>query len=374
MEWDVFEVCVFAIWKFWEGWDWLDEECDGRRGLSCVTEMVNIRDEYQSEGSVRYEKLLQAALHCNATDYRDMVFAFRGIGEGARRVPNPDYEVAVEVVYTRTASALLCYGGVLDTLALSGVGFRSQVSNLPSWVPDLRLRSYDEPFDSCDGASWDAGGPPKEAATVPTPNKLRLQVRLLDTVDVCCAPFNSASVIEQKKAMEGVMSLKKRLPHAMSESSWLNFVAESLLFGLDIDSKPVGPEYRKYFREWLAWLQSSSTQADIAKISSNEYQRSVGVRIDSWKAFMTKDGYFCIGPPGVEIGDFVCVVPGCRFPLVLRRKEREIDDEYILISWCYVRGIMHGEAMKKGNMLDSVKGRIHHGPVKKAQLLHILLV
>jgi hypothetical protein len=57
-------------------------------------------------------------------------------------------------------------------------------------------------------------------------------------------------------------------------------VAWSLIFGLDIDDDPAGPEYREYFKEWLKWLQSSSTQADLAKINSNKYQRTIRVRID----------------------------------------------------------------------------------------------
>jgi hypothetical protein len=71
---------------------------------------------------------------------------------------------------------------------------------------------------------------------------------------------------------------------------------------------------------------------------------------------MTKGGSFCIGAPGVAVGDLICVVPGCRFPLVLRSNKIGSDDEsrsrYILVSWCFIHGIMHGEAIASGHILD----------------------
>ena len=52
----------------------------------------------------------------------------------------------------------------------------------------------------------------------------------------------------------------------------------------------------------------------------------------------------------VEKGDMVCVVPGCRFPVVIRSLTKSPDtkpfEESMLVSWCYVRGSMHGEALE----------------------------
>jgi hypothetical protein len=285
-----------------------------------------------------------------------MVFAFQGIGGSDRPVPDPDYNALVEDVYIKTAIALLCHGTSLDSLALSGVGFREQPSNLPSWVPDFRYHSYGEPFVPCDRASWSTGGSLEVLATIVPPNQLRLQVRVFDFVDVNCAKFNSFSMTEQKTAMEGVLSLKQRLPYNVSQESWLDVVAWSLIFGLDINDVLAGPEYREYFNKWLKWLQSSSTQANLAKINNNKYKRTIRMRIDRWKAFMTKRGSFCIGSPKVAVGDMICVVLGCRFPLILRSNKTGSNDEscsrYILISWCFVQGIMQGKDMALGQILD----------------------
>jgi hypothetical protein len=356
IDFDNFRHCVFAVWKFFEGWESLDDDSDEVRGLYCATRMIFIRDEWQDLGAVRFEILLQAALHCKATDARDMVFAFRGIGGRDRPVPEPDYEASVEDVFTKTATALLCHGPSLDFLALSGTACREMPSNLPSWVADLSQHSWSEPFVPCDRGSWDTGGPLQVTATISPPNRLRLQVRVFDAVAVDCPPFNSHSVPEQKAAVEQALSLKNRLPYDTSDDEWLQTVAWSLIFGLDIDDQPAGAEYLDYFSSWLEWLQSSSSQADLVKIQGNKYHRTVGPRIDSWKAFMTERGSFCIGPPKLEVGDIVCVVPGCRFPLLLRAS-RTLDEgaslpSYILVSWCFVQGIMKGEAVTSGEILD----------------------
>jgi len=323
--------------------------------LYCLTRLVFIRVEYRLFRAVRYEILFQAALHCQATDYRDKVFAFRGIGND-RPVPKADYNASVEDVYISTATALLCGGTSLDYLALTGVGFREQLSNLPSWVPDLRQHSYSEPLVACDRAAWNAGGLLQKPATIMPRNELRLQIRPYDLVEVTCPIFNSYSVTEQKTAIDAVLSLRQRVSAAVSHASWLEMMAESLIFGLNIDDERAGPEYRAYFREWLEWLQSSTTQADLEKIRSNEYQRAIGMRIDGWKAFLTEGGSFCIGPSEVTAGDLICIVPGCHFPLILRSSSTGSKEEpcshYILVSWCFVYGIMHGEAMASGPILE----------------------
>lgn len=73
--------------------------------------------------------------------------------------------------------------------------------------------------------------------------------------------------------------------------------------------------------------------------------------------FVTKSGYMGLGPPRVEIGDVVCVFPGLRVPMILRRT----DDYFELQAECYVHGIMDGEVMRsldKGEVsLEEIKIR-----------------
>jgi hypothetical protein len=57
--------------------------------------------------------------------------------------------------------------------------------------------------------------------------------------------------------------------------------------------------------------------------------------------FITRTGYFGLGPLALEEGDMVCVLPGCMVPLLLRKR----DYCHVLVGECVVWGLMDGEAM-----------------------------
>jgi hypothetical protein len=92
---DVFRDCIFAIWKFFDPLNYYDEDHPAVCGLWSVNRLIFIRQTFQAEGAVCYETLLEAAFHVQATDPRDMVYAFRGIADKGRPVPEPNYTVPV---------------------------------------------------------------------------------------------------------------------------------------------------------------------------------------------------------------------------------------------------------------------------------------
>ncbi|KAL0944475.1 uncharacterized protein CTRU02_202362 [Colletotrichum truncatum] len=352
-----FERCVWGIWKYFEALgDYADDHL-AVRGLWNVTRLLDIREEFWEHGEIRFERLVETAYHCEASDPRDMVFGFLGIADNTRPVPEPTYTAPFEDVYRWTAEALLCHGKSLDLLALSGVARRILPSDLPTWVPDLRNRGLEEPLVPCDRASWDAGGPVEVMPTKEGAGCLRLRVKLIDVVVRTCPPFTSNSVVKQQAAMRDILALRHVLPKVISENEWNGVLATSLIMGLDIDDQPAGPEYREYFGEWLQWLLSSRSDADLQNIKGNRFQRTIGPRIDDWKACLTREGYLCMVPQAVEPGEVLCVVPGCRLPILLRSvrpahggsgdprapEEKELN-EYILVSWCFAQGLMYGES------------------------------
>lgn len=290
-----FSHCVNAVWVFFEGLGNLEDDT-ANRGLWSVTRLIQIRLQYRKHREVAYESLLEAAFHCEATDKRDMVFAFRGIAD-SRPVPQPDYTVLEEEIYIATARALLCGGDSLDLLALCGIGSERSPS-LPSWAPDLRYHSYAEPLSSCNRAGWDFGGPLQKPPRIESSLRLRLQAKLLDVVDVTCPPFDSLSVVDQQAAVSAIEALRLRLPNHVSKEEWVDRLVPALVFGLDIDDIPLDEQttcrYHDSFVEWFQWLRSSSSQQDLNKIAHNEYHRTIGPRLDDWMAFMTRrHSFFC---------------------------------------------------------------------------------
>ncbi|KAF9773493.1 hypothetical protein IL306_008680 [Fusarium sp. DS 682] len=360
-----FSDSVSAIWNSFIGLGRYQDDHPAVLGFWCVTRMIDIREEYQKkvdegESGVCYETLLQAAYHCKATRTCDKVFAFHGIAD-SRPVPRANYRITEEQVYMETAEALLCNGDSLDLLALCWMGYMRQHSSVPTWAPDLRCHAYDEPLVLCNSAGWDAGGRLNTSPQIDTESsrRLRLQVKPIDTIDVICPPFASWIVEQQRAAVDSVLALRTRLAGDLSGEAWMDRLAESLIMGLDIDDNPlrVGmpgwDEHRRHFDEWFEWVQSSSRQKDLRRIEANRYHRIIRPRIDTMKAFATSRGFFGIGPEPTKKGDVVFTVPGCRVPLVLRPDPLTADEEmrppsvqtWTLVSWCFVDGLMFGEAM-----------------------------
>lgn len=138
----------------------------------------------------------------------------------------------------------------------------------------------------------------------------------------------------QKETVSTVLGLRLRLPATISDHAWLDRVMMTLIEGVDIDNAPLKTGtptwhmYRDDFTEWLEWLRLSSDEEDLPKIAHNEYHRTVGPCCDGEVAFMTRHGYLCVGTSEVLVGDVLCVVPGCRLPLVLRPSRETAISNY----------------------------------------------
>lgn len=370
---DHFCMRILELWSS-KYLDITDEDDLSLRGLWAFTSLIHIRWEYQEklrrdgvEAMISYEDLLQLALHCEASDNRDKVFAFRGIAD-TRPVPRPNYTISTEEVLVKTAEALLCNGTSLDLLALCGVGNQSDMAGLPSWAPDLRSHSWAQPLAHADIADWNAGGSIKvspQADITESGHCLRLRVQFIGQVDATCPAFESWTVSAQQEAVRAVLALRRRLPVSLTDEAWKEKVMTTLIAGVDIDDVPLvkgtrqWDSYVKGFAEWLDWLQSSSCQDDLVKIKQNIYHRTIGPCFNGEAAFMTSSGHLCVGVWAISEGDMLCTVPGCRIPLVLRSdatssSDEESKDRWLLVGWCFADGLMFGEAEVSANTVREI--------------------
>lgn len=76
--------------------------------------------------------------------------------------------------------------------------------------------------------------------------------------------------------------------------------------------------------------------------------------------FITKKGYFGLGPQKAEAGDRIGVLFGSGVPFVLRRwNSAEGKRVWKIVGECYVHGIMQGEVIQKWE-LGSAEARMLH--------------
>jgi hypothetical protein len=113
----------------------------------------------------------------------------------------------------------------------------------------------------------------------------------------------------------------------------------------------------KAYLKWLHELEGSTGywKSDIADSFHLSFlEACIGRRI-----FVTKKGYFGIGPAELEEGDEIYILAGGKLPLVLRPLPKSRPRTFELVGDCYVHGIMDGEAVSgHGSGRESVEERV----------------
>ncbi|KAB8298875.1 hypothetical protein EYC80_001033 [Monilinia laxa] len=75
------------------------------------------------------------------------------------------------------------------------------------------------------------------------------------------------------------------------------------------------------------------------------------------RLIVSDKGIIGLGPVNSSKEDFMCILPGCRFPVILRK----INDHYILVGEAYIDTFMHGEGIHgvKNGLYDLEAFEIH---------------
>ena len=71
---------------------------------------------------------------------------------------------------------------------------------------------------------------------------------------------------------------------------------------------------------------------------------SAGLTMNRRRMFISMKGAVGLAPWDAEKGDIICVLLGCRFPVVLRPMGPS-GNYYVLVGEAYVEGFMDGEAI-----------------------------
>lgn len=108
-------------------------------------------------------------------------------------------------------------------------------------------------------------------------------------------------------------------------------------------------------------LNSAYSDAEVFGLTSDsplELHESLCGMLINHRFFVTKKGYIGIGPPNAQPGDQVWIFHGGNVPFITRKtEENNISDGHhnmLLVGDAYVHGIMDGEAMQNGPVVESV--------------------
>jgi len=319
-----------------------------------------------------------------AKDARDKIYACIDL---AKPIPgfDIDYVTPSHQVYTKFVAAYISHSKSLSILKEAGRNVSTQGSDnqLPSWVPDWtntdhqpqlkeglyhaakdteprcsvlgnrlavkgllfeRIETVELPRDNAlvnwlrpalsgqSGVYGSMGIPQVQAyfRTVFTGKHPKTQGRL-DPKDTSF--FSPAlSFCTFLSVEEEISSLLPQEIGAFATQSGMSLAQAILVFMLQQDD----PDVAKAYWEWEAETQRNETR----DMGLGHFSFKLGAA-NNWAFIMTSSGYMGLAPQWTQVGDQVCVLPGCCVPVVLRCAE----GCYSLVGKCVVLGLMDGEML-----------------------------
>jgi heterokaryon incompatibility protein (HET) len=308
-----------------------------------------------------------------ASDQRDLIYAFLGLQKGYDIRPN--YLLSVEHVFITTARSIITQ---THSLALLGYTERNRLQyskiNLPSWVPDWTTNHRIKPLDPLSRNHRESGfaacGDRRYQQVLQThQNQLLVPGVVFETVTRCFGS-NTVSIsgiqmpdnwVEWHRFLESWSGNK-----SLREAGCLPYIDEQRLLSV-LTAEWCMKSYR-YDSTQRGTSQSSEKryEQELFNEYSNmlRYQQGLGERMMSMKGdardpllpsenlsysslitagrkpFKGRGDRYGLANAGTVVGDVVCILHGSNVPVVLRRLP---DNCYHFIGQCYIEGGMFGE-------------------------------
>jgi hypothetical protein len=288
------------------------------RGTSSVKSALEL-DMVQKDRQGRTRRLdlydlLPMVRRYDCADARDKIYSILAIaGDYQPNDLRPDYSKPVSQIYTGLVRYLIERDKCLDILGFCSA--QRNLNDLPSWVPD-----------------WTYKDVPASLLNLERQHGRR-------------TPFNACGRIR--------FSVQFR-----------NWDSSMRCYGLEFDKVTnVGPLRNQDYESFYSQLSSDEKEKmdELSSTTKSENHRQdrrtrhrtslpdPDMAVEAhiiYEATMfrrliwTQRGHIGLAPVGVHVGNIICILGGCRVPLVLRRGL----SGYKLVGECYILGIMAGEA------------------------------
>lgn len=318
-----------------------------------------------------------------STDPKDKVFALVGISSSRHTFGKIDYSNSMKEVYSHTARHIISNTNRLEVICLKQHDVPEY--NLPSWAPNwtrapsstatlVGLHHREPPFKA-------SGDTTATVAFLAAGDVLKVTGTVIDTVkDVSRRFLKKSSPSDPVPPLRAFLSWWKVFVQSRSDSlpdqavfaraiscgNWdfddedgyatkldaMFALSEELLS--EEDTHISGPPSRvsTYPITRSTTMSESVTslldeEIDEDDVYSGEKEQvatilSASVTMNKRRLIISETGLVGLGLWNAEVGDLICVLLGCNFPVLLRKS----GVHYVLVGEAYIDGIMNGEALQ----------------------------
>lgn len=356
---------------------------------SWVCNHINLVWSNKADGTPLYdfsEVLHWARVHLS-TDARDFVYSLLGhpsaVVDGELLI-QPVYTISTAEVYTNLVVNTVQRTRSLHMLAFVDHGEEPNPMGLPTWVPDWHALNLVAPLRCPTRAApreyqsvsvnTTAGMPqtlrcqgvvvgtiralsdmisPKELAITDWESELKKQIPFLtdhvyDTLVLTQPVQTRPSVAEFITALSFVLTGAYRgnadaTSGKLQEQQRSDFAAQIVKAETMRAEQPgssPGPLFSSLSAEQAAYVRTLASSGQAAQIVQDMTWTSMCRRV-----FITQEGHLGLGPRTMASDDIVAVLPGSKFPLVLRKASVH-SGSYELVGPALLYGFMDGEVEK----------------------------
>jgi hypothetical protein len=292
-----------------------------------------------------------------ASEPKDKVFALVGISSSKESFGPIDYTMSVRQVYTHTAKHIIQTSGRLDVICAKQQNFNHH--DLPTWVPDWTrpLQKQNPTIVGLHHSTQDflaSGATSSNVKFVGDEDVLITSGITIDKVQRLGYKFKrrlypGEDISDILRTLHGWWSIiASDKGHSIDEQAafcrliscgnWASDDTEPYATRMKSIAKAISKEYSSLKFPLSSYpireeLDEKDTVAALIPVSFMMNRR---------RSIISTTGIVGLVPIECAKDDLICVLPGCRFPVILRPQ----GNHHILIGEAYVDGFMFGEAIR----------------------------
>jgi Heterokaryon incompatibility protein (HET) len=311
---------------------------------------------------------------------RDKIYAVLGLAKDSAALPRPDYAKSTREIYLDFARYFVRAGRGIEIIEAAAASFHQNETGYPSWAPW---------FEDMDTSKFRRETAQMNAAAHTAPliwlgglvSDLVVQGALVDRIiDMGPqGPTQGRKLVSLSLEHEDFLQWIEK-SFAMLEAHNVAFPAASLTSILlqespKISQESAGPAHlrlmdasievlsetlsgfidslctvsgRAGLRSRLMTFRFDQETSRIGNITLlNDFAFQAIANLHDRRVFVTARNRVGLGYNTIDFEDEIAIISGGRTPYVLRREQEDLRRTYGLVTWAYVQGIMHGEALEE---------------------------